>query len=48
LEEKSAIYRKGDKEELAQYEEDYKFTEGYKRSTYNEYVWHYKNGNRKM
>ena len=48
LEEKSVIYQTGDQQDLDEFEENHEFTEAYKRSLYNEYVWHHKNGNRKM
>jgi hypothetical protein len=48
LEEKAHIYEKHGPEELEEFEENFQFTEGYKRSLYNEYVWHHRNGNRKM
>ena len=48
IEEKVARLATGDSEAVAAFDESYRNSEAFKRSVYNEYVWHCKNRNSNM
>lgn len=48
IEEKTSRMASGDTQRVIEFDESFDHTEAYKRSVYNEYIWHAKNNNTKM